>query len=146
MPAPRGHEPYNKNGEGGAPVTKYTFEFIEKETDALCEWMKKKENIFIEDFCVERGYLSQRLREWCEKSERLASTYAMFQERQKVILFKGGLAKKFAYPMCALILGHSHGVVSKQETKVSGDSINPLAFILKEIDGATKELVNDEQG
>jgi len=145
MPAPKGHPPYNTQGEGGAPVTKYTPEFIEKEAIALEEWMKKKENIFIEDFCFERGYISQRLREWLEKSERLASAHARFQERQKVILFKGGLSKKFAYPMCALILGHSHGVIAKSEQKLSGDAINPLAFLLQDADGKSKELVNDKQ-
>lgn len=145
MPAPLGHEAYNKNGEGGAPVTKYTPEFIEAEACALEEWMTKKENVFIEDFCFERGYLSQRLREWCEKSERLASTYARFQERQKVVLFKGGLSKKFAYPMCALILSHSHGIIAKTEQKLSGDAVNPLAFILKNVDGTSKELINDKQ-
>ena len=104
---------------------------------------EKKENIFFEDFAFERGYSYRRLNEWSKVSERFADTYERFQMRQKSILMKGGLVKKFSYPMCALILGHSHGVVAKTEQKLSGDAVSPLAFIYKTIDGTSKELVDE---
>lgn len=124
----------------------YDSEFIEKEAQAFEEWMKKKENIniFLEDFCLERGYSYQRITEWAKKNEHFSDTYERFQMRQKVALFKGGLSKQFSYPMCALILSHSHGIVAKLEQKISGDAANPLAFLLQQEDGKSKDLVNEE--
>lgn len=143
MAAPKGHPPYNKNGEGGRPKI-YTEEFIDKEAAALQEWMKDKQNLFIEDFCFERGYHESRITEFVEANERFSLAYSMLKMKQKTTLFKGGLTKKFAYPMCALILGHSHGIVSKTEQKFSGDKFNPLGFILNSIDGKSKDLVDEE--
>lgn len=145
MPAPKGHPPYNTNGEGGRPV-KYTQHFLDREADALKEWMKDKNNLFIEDFCLERGYYYARIIEFCKDNERFADTYKLFQMKQKSALFKGGLNRKFAHPMCALILSHSHQVYQKTEQKITGDALNPLACIIKEADGKTKDLVNDEEG
>lgn len=142
MPAPKGHPPYNTNGEGGRPKI-HTDDFIDKETDALIEWMKKKENLFIEDFAFERGYSYKRLAEWAKEHKRFAGTYETFHQRQKTILFKGGLSKKFAHPMCALILSHSHGIYAKTEQKLSGDSVNPLAFAITTVSGSTKDLVSE---
>lgn len=142
MPAPRGHPPYNKNGEGGRPK-KYTEEFIDKEAEALEEWMKDKQNLFIELFAFERGYDEDRISEFERANERFSRAYKKFKMRQKGMLFEGGLKRKFAHPMCALILSHSHGVYLKQEQKVTGDVVNPLAFIVQEVDGSTKDLVNE---
>ena len=87
MPAPKGHKPYNVNGEGGVPKI-YTKEFIDKEADELTEWMKKKENMFIEEFAFERGYSYKRLSEWAKENQRFADTYEAFHQRQKIILYK----------------------------------------------------------
>lgn len=142
MPAPLGHPNYDTEHKAGRPV-KYTTEFIEAEATALEEWMgAKKENIFIEDFCIERGYSSSRLNEW-ESNERFSGAYDMFKMRQKVALFKGGLTKKFSHPMCALILSHAHGVVAKSEQKISGDG--SLAFIMQMADGKSKSLVPGDE-
>lgn len=141
MPAPKGHPPYNKNGEGGRPKI-YTKEFVDKEADLLEEWMQDKNNLFIEDFCFDRGYHDGRIDEFIKSSERFALTYQKFKMRQKSELFKGGLKRKFAHPMCALILSHNHGVYQKTEQKVTGDVANPLAFVIQDIDGKTKDLVD----
>lgn len=142
MPAPKGHAPYNKNGEGGRPKI-YTKEFVDKEADLLEEWMKDKNNLFIGDFTFERGYTISRIEEFKKISEKFSVTYQKFTDRQMTELFKGGLKRKFAHPMCALILSHSHGVYQKTEQKVTGDIANPLAFIVQEVDGSTKDLVNE---
>lgn len=144
MPAPKGHAPYNKNGEGGRPKV-YTEEFLDKEADALQEWMKDKQNLFIEDFCLERGYHESRIDEFVQANERFSLAYRMFKMKQKTALFKGGLTKKFAYPMCALILGHNHGIVAKTEQKLTGSTTDPLACLLQTIDGQTKDLMHDEE-
>lgn len=142
MGAPKGHAPYNKNGEGGRPKI-YTEEFVDKEADILEKWMEDKNNLFIGDFTRERGYTIRELTDFKKISKRFARTYEKFGDRQMTELFKGGLKRKFAHPMCALILSHSHGVYQKTEQKVTGDVANPLHFIISEVDGSTKDLVNE---
>ncbi len=143
MPAPKGHPPYPGCETGGRPK-KYTQEFIDKEADALQKWIRDKQNLFIEDFCFERGYHDSRIPEFIEVNEKFSDTYSLLKMKQKTALFKGGLTKKFAYPMCALILGHSHGVIAKTEQKLTGSATDPLACILQNIDGKTKDLINDD--
>lgn len=144
MPAPLGHEPYPGCETGGRPK-KYTPEFIENEADELKKWMKDNKNLFIENFCLERGYHDSRIPEFVEANEKFSDAYSMLKMKQKIALFQGGLTKKFAYPMCALILSHSHGVIAKTEQKLSGDSVNPLAFVLNNVDGTSKELLNNDE-
>ena len=143
MPAPKGHAPYNVNGEGGRKKV-FTPEFLDKEADALVEWMEKKGNIFIEDFCHERGYDDSRVSEWERNNERFGSAYKRFKMLQKTHLFKGGLSKKYSQPMCALILSHSHNIVARTEQRISGDASNPLSIVLSDIDGKTKDLIEDD--
>ncbi len=143
MPAPKGHAPYPGCETGGKPKV-HTQEFIEKEAEALIEWLnKKKMNLFAEDFAYERGYSYKRLLDFSKVNEKFEAAYDHFIHKQKTALMKGSLTKEFAHPMCALILGHSHGIVAKTEQKVSGDAANPLAFILKDVDGTTKDLVTE---
>lgn len=144
MVSPKGHAPYNKKGEGGRPKI-YTEEFINNEADALEEWMKDKNNIFIEDFCFERGYHDTRIPEFCKVNERFSHTYNLFSMKQKSSLFNGGLKKKFAHPMCALILSHNHNIHQKTEQKLTGDVTNPLHFIIQNSDGTSKDLIDESE-
>lgn len=141
MSAPKGHLPYNKNGEGGRPI-KYTQEFLDKESRVLEEWMKDKNNLFIEDFCFDRGYHESRIDEFVKANERFSLAYNRFKMKQKSALFSGGLRRKFAHPMCALILSHNHGVYQKTEQKVISNTLDPLEWIVGNIDGNSKDLVN----
>lgn len=143
MPSPKGHPPYNKNGEGGRPKI-YTKEFIDKEADALEEWMKDKNNLFIEFFAFDRDYNEDKIAYFEKENERFRRAYKKFKMKQKAELFSGGLKRKYAHPMCALILSHSHGVHQKTEQKITGSATDPLSFIVQEIDGLTKDLLNDE--
>lgn len=142
MPAPKGHPPYNKNGEGGRQKI-YTKEFVDNEADLLEEWMKDKNNLFIGDFTFERGYTIRELTDFKKISERFARTYEKFGDRQQTELFKGGLKRKYAHPMCALILSHSYGVHLKTEQKVTANVGKTVADIINEGDGLTKDLIND---
>ncbi len=114
MPAPKAHKPYPGCETGGRPK-KYTEQFLDIEADALNEWIKDKQNIFIEDFCLERNYHDSRIPEFVRDNEKFSDAYNKLKMKQRVSLFKGGLTKKFAYPMCALLLGHNHGIVAKHE-------------------------------
>lgn len=143
MPAPKGHEPYNTQDEGGRPK-KYTDQFIEKEADAFEEWMTYPTSIYFKRFAINRGYHPNRLTEWAKENERFACVYQKAQAWQEVRLAEGGLTSEFNAGFCKFVMGNVCNWVEKQETKVSGDAANPLSFILSNIDGTSKDLVGND--
>lgn len=140
MPAPKGHPPYNKNGEGGRP-TKYTDEFIEKEAEAFLEWMKLETSAWFETFAFERGYTPDMFSIWAKTNERFSGVYKISQAWQKQRLISFGLFSKFNSNIVKLVLANTIGWTDKQQ--VSGDAVNPLAFLMKESGQSTKELVDE---
>lgn len=145
MPAPKNHPPYNKNGEGGRPE-KYDAKFIENEAEAFEKWMKLKTSLWYEDFCLERGYSPDYLSEWSKKNVRFFGVYKRAQVWQKSLLIRGGLLNKLNASIVKLVLANTIGWGDRQQ--IDGDAVNPLAFLLKNIDGTSKELVKNgnEQG
>lgn len=67
----------------------------------------------------------------------------MFKMKQRTALFKGGLNKKYAYPMCALLLSHNHGINQRNEQIINGDLTNTLSFIIQNVDGSSKDLIDE---
>lgn len=143
MPAPKNHTAYNTNGEGGRPV-KYTDEYIEKEADAFETWMKDSNNLYFKRFAIQRGYHPNRLSEFAEQNERFSGVYDIAKAWQEAKLVEGGLMGVFNCGFTKFVMGNVCNWVEKQETKVSGDAGNPLAFLLQQADGLSKELVKDE--
>lgn len=145
MASPIGHPPYNKNGEGGRPRI-YTKEFVDNEASILEEWLNEKgiDNVFAEDFCLERGYHTGRIDEFIKISDRFALAYKFLKMKQKMELIKGGLKRKYAHPMCALTLSANHNMYLKSEQTLSGDAANPLGCIISIINGTSKDLVSQE--
>ena len=142
MPAPKGHPPYNINGEGGRPK-KFTKEFIEKEAEAFLEWMQRHESVWYESFAVERGYDPGYLSLWAKENKRFSQVYALSQGWQKAKLISGGLLNHYNSSITKLVLANTVGWTDKQQ--VSGDAVNPLAFVLNKIDGTSKELVDESE-
>lgn len=144
MPAPLNHPPYAGCETGGRP-TKYTAEFIEAEAEAFKEWMQKPDSIYFKRFAVNRGYHPNRLVEFASQNEKFSCVYAQAQAWQECRLAEGGLTSEFNSGFCKFVMGNVCGWAEKTETKVSGDSANPLAFVLQNIDGTTKDLINGDQ-
>ncbi len=140
MAPPKGHAPYKGCETGGAPKI-YTEQFINNEADKLLEWLEDKQNIFIEDFCYERGYHDSRVPEFAKVNDKFSYAHSILKMRQRSALFKGGLNRKLAHPMCALILSHFHNIHSKTETTVTNNNQDSLKSILEDIDGETKDLI-----
>src|SRR2546430_11276060 len=128
MPAPKGHPPYNVNGEGGRPK-RYTEKYIGELAEALDKWTEEKDNMFIERFCLEQDIPEDHISD-LNQDERFSIAYKKLKSKQKVLLFEGGLKRKFAHPMCALILSHNHGIYAKTEQKISGSVTDPLAIVI----------------
>lgn len=142
MPAPKGHEPYNTNGEGGRPKT-HTEEFINAEAEAFLKWMEIEDSVWYESFAFERGYTPDKFTLWAKTNERFHEAYKISQSWQKQKLLKGSLFGKYNASITKLILANTIGWTDKQQ--VSGDGVNPLAFLMKESSNSTKELVNDTE-
>lgn len=143
MPAPKGHEAYNINNEGGRPIV-YDDNFIEAEALAFREWMKNPCNLYFKEFAFERGYSPQRLSEFSARNQRFSEVYAEAKQWQEIRLVRGGLTNEFNSNFTKFVMYNVCGWVDKQETKLSGDKQNPLGFILGEIDGTSKNMVKDE--
>lgn len=135
----------NKNAvgnNGGAPE-KYSMEWIEQEAQHFLEWMKRPDSIFIKSFAVERGYHSNRLAEFAEKSVVFMGVYKLAKEWQESRLVNYSLFNKVNYGMTKFVLSNHHNYTEKQQ--VTGDAANPLSFLLQKVDGKSKDLLNENE-
>lgn len=69
--------------------------------------------------------------------------YRLAKRKQESRLINGGLLNLFNSSFVKLVLTNVHGWADKQETKVSGNALNPWALILKEVEGTTRDLVDN---
>jgi len=143
MPAPKGHKAYEGCERGGRP-SRYSTEDIERYADEFNEWLKDPSHVWFKDFCLDNDIDPDLMSEWAENNEKFKRTYKFAKHRQESRLVNGGLVNGYNSSIVKLVLSNAHGWSDKQETKLSGDAVNPLSFILQNIDGTTKELVNDE--
>lgn len=141
MPAPKGHKPYAGCEKGGAPQ-KYTPAFIEAEADAFIEWMQKPDSVFFKKFAIQRGYHPNRLTEFAAQNEKFSGVYRQAQAWQENRLVEGGLKNEFNSGFCKFVMSNVCGWTDRTETKLSGDSTNPLAFLIQHADGKSKDLID----
>ncbi len=118
MPAPIGHEAYNKNGEGGRP-RRYSTEDIECFADELLIWIKQDSSFWLKDFCLERDIDPDLMAEWAKENERFNGTYKLAKGFQESRIFKGALQNTFNSSISKFVLVNCHGWVDRQEAKVS---------------------------
>jgi len=144
MPAPKGHPNYNTEGHGRPP--KYSKEDIERYAEKFKAWLIDPSHVWFKDFALDHDFDPDYLSEWADENENFRGVYRQAKHRQISRLVNGGLLSAYNSAIVKLVLGNAHGWSERTETKLSGDAVNPLAFVLKEIDGTTKELVNDEDG
>lgn len=142
MPAPKGHAPYNKNGEGGVKKI-YTDEYLENEAVLFLDWMKKPDSLYFKKFAIERGYSPQRLNEFADSNEKFAEAFRFAKQWQEVRISEGAMRNELNASYSKFFMANVCDWHEKQETRLSGDNSNPLAFILKECLPDTKDLVND---
>lgn len=146
MAAPKGHKPYNKTDKGfsGGRPREWTDDLIEKEAEAFWDWLHLPSSFWFESFAIEQGYPDYYLVEFSKRNERFRSVYEYAKSWQKSRLVMAGLLNKFNSNICKLVLFNTCGWSDRVESKISGDAVNPLAFILQNADGKTKELVDNE--
>jgi hypothetical protein len=144
MPAPKFHEPYPGCETGGRP-RKYSNEDIERFANEFLIWIKNDSNFWVKDFCLEKGIDPRLMSEWAKENEKFSEAYSLAKGYQESRIFKGSMQKTFDSGMSKFALVNNHGWIDKTETKVSGDAVNPLAFILQSVDGSSKDLINAQE-
>lgn len=145
MPAPLNHPPYPGCETGGRPK-EWTDALIEEIADRFDAWMDRPDSIWYEDFCLEHGLDPDLLSKFSKKNEKFRGVYIKSKVWQKSKLVKGGLFNLYNASFTKFVMSNTCGWSEKSEAKLSGDSVNPLAFVVQNVDGGTKELVqNDEQ-
>lgn len=140
--APKGHAPYNVNGEGGRP-RKYSAEDVERFADDLLIWIKNEDNFWLKDFCLERDIDPDYMSIWARENEKFEGVYKLAKSYQESKIFKGAMHDTFNSSMSKFALMNCHGWADKSESKISGDQLSPLAFILNSVNDTSKDLVND---
>lgn len=140
MPAPINHLPYPGCETGGRP-RKYDLSKINSFADELIAWMKIPTNVWFKDFCLDKDIDPDLMSEWAKESEKFSGAYKLAKARQESRLVNGGLMETYNGGIVKFVLANAHGWSDRQETKVSGDAVNPLAFLLQAVDGKTKDLV-----
>lgn len=138
MPAPKGNQ--FAVGNSGPQPSKYTNEFIEQEAIAFIKWFSQPENIYFKRFALERGYPPDELAHFAKKSEVFKRAYLLAKEWQECKIVEGALFNKLNSNFAKFAMSNLCGWSDRQQ--VSGDAANPLTFIMKHIDGASKELVD----
>lgn len=140
--APRG----NQNAKGcttsGAPQI-YTDEYIKNEAKLFREWMQKPDSLYFGTFAVERGYCYQRLTEFANKSVEFSDTLEYAKHWQQCRLVNCGLKNETNSGLTKFVLQNCHGWAERQQ--ISGDAVNPIGFLLTKADGASQELVSNDE-
>ncbi len=142
MPSPIGHPPYNKNGEGGAPLF-WTEEKINDLADKFILWWNNEENVWFEDFALSMKILPKYLSMWAAKNDRFREAMEYADAMQKSRLINGGLKKMYHYPACSLILSNKHGFKAQNEIVVTNSET--IDDYIKQGDGKSKDLVITER-
>ncbi|SRR5216684_241216 len=142
MAPPKGHPNYNINNEG-RPKT-YTKPIVDQYALDLIEWSNKDSSVWIKDFCLEQDLDPNIMSDWSRENNNFALAYNIAKQKQESRLFKGALDNKYNNKITVLCLTNHHGWADKSETRVSGDSQNPLTIVLDKVAGKTKDMIDDE--
>jgi len=99
----------------------------------------------LKDFCLDNGIDPDLMSEWSKKNEVFNHSYKLVKGIQESRVVKGSMLESLNVTMSKFILMNCHGWSDKAEAKVSGDAVNPLAFLLQQADGKSKELVDERK-
>lgn len=145
MPAPKGHPPYNKNGEGGRPPV-YTKKVIEEYADKFETWLEDPENFWFKDFAIKHKLRAKLFQEWAKVNERFSEVLEQAKQKQESKLFKFSLTNAFNSSIVKFALNVHHGWIEKKETVHTNNPENPVPEWIMKQDGNSKDLVNDAKG
>jgi len=143
MPAPKGHAPYNVNGEGGRPPV-YTKEIIEKYADEFEIWLDDPENFWFKDFAILKKFNPDLFGVWEKDNLRFAGVLRQARLKQESKLFKCSLTNSYNASMVKFALNVHHNWIEKKQVVHSNDPNTPVPDWIMNTEGKSKDLVNDE--
>ena len=138
--------PYKKTSElkalnvGGRPL-EWDEKKIDKVAVELEKWFQDPENYYFEGFLNQLGIYPEYFTRFCERSKRFREAYARAKGIQEQRIVSGSMNRTYDGNFAKFVLANKAGW--KEKTEVSGDSKNPLHFVLSAIDGHTKDIVVD---
>lgn len=134
-----------------APTTKmgrpeiWTEEVLEKEILALFDWLNASEdNYYVCEFAETRGYPPQWLDGFATKSPTFSLALSRARSIMERRIVKGSMDRTYDGNFAKFVLANKAGWRERQE--ISGSKDDPLSNILINIDGRTKEIVEDVEG
>lgn len=93
MPAPKGQLSSSERNLGGRPI-EWTEERIDKETEALLEWVESSKDWWFLDFCVKRKIHVSVLARLAKKNEGFRRAYQLARQKQESVVSFGCITKK----------------------------------------------------
>lgn len=117
----------------------WTPELIDIEEQALIEWMNDPTSYYVLHFAVSRGYNRTTLDLLCKLSESFSATLQQAQAFQEARLIDLAVTKEGDPGFIKFVLSNKHDW--KERTELSGSKEDPLASILIQIDGSTKDIL-----
>lgn len=131
-------------GHGCGRPEEWTQERIEEEAKELEKWFANPKNYYLNAFASERGYASNWYDVMASRSKVFRETLSRAREIQETRIVGNSLERKFDGNFAKFVLANRHGW--KEKTEVSGDAANPLSFVLGNIDGNTKDIIDISEG
>lgn len=128
---------------GGGRKKIWTEEKIMEEGMALLEWMENPKNFYMYQFATERGYVNSKFADFCRDSEDFKDIYQRALDWQENKIIQLGMLKKLDNQMTKMVLINKHRWFDKTETVVTGTQ--NLRFLLDDVDGKTKDLVDEDR-
>lgn len=123
----------------GRPV-EWTDELIEQERLALEEWLDDPKNYYFDGFLILRRLSREHIARFEARSQTFRDTTSRARAIQEQRIVNNSLDRKFDGNFAKFVLANRHGW--KEKTEVSGDAANPLNFVLGNIDGKSKDIID----
>lgn len=102
MPAPKGHEPYNVNDEGGRPREYNTIEVSEN----ILKWASEETSLNLNGFCARHGIPPEKISRWAKEDDRFRQVLSLVKshlaDRREQRVSQGALHQK-AYDLNAKV-------------------------------------------
>ena len=128
---------YYTTTAGGAPP-EWTDSVIEKMADELLLWLKKPDNVWFKDFCLDQDINPHYMTVWAKRNTKFHAAYELAKHKQESKIYNGALRNRYNSKIAAFGLMNNHGWAEKSKTEISGNANNPLNVLFNH----SKELVN----
>ncbi len=119
----------------------WTLQEIDQLRVALDKWAKNPKNYYLSNFHIENDLHPEQMERFSNYSPAFAATLRKAKDAMTAHLVKMAVDETGNPGFIKFILQNKAGWKEKQE--LSGDAQNPIALLMQEVDGKTKDLLED---